>query len=93
MKDNETIKGKGKHHGIVSCSSTDDDDESVTCRWSDVSEDSVWDIVDDDCDEQEILQVDGSDCGAHDSEMEIDMGRDSCAAEFVIPLGLVCATE
>ena len=83
LKDNEMRKEKGKHNGIVSCSNTNlnDDDESVTCRWSDVSEDSVGD----ESDEPE----DGSEGEPHDSETEIDTGMDSCAAEFVIPPGLV----
>ena len=45
--------------------------------------------MDDDSDEQEILWVDGGDTEPHDSEVEIDGGMESGAAEFVIPPGLV----
>ena len=48
----------------------------------------MWGMIDDDFDEQGILQVDGCEIKAHDRELEIGMG-DTCAAEFVIPLGLV----
>ena len=77
-RDNGTNKEREKHDGIAICSSTDfdDDDESVMCRWRDVSEDSVWEIMGDDSDEQEISHVDGGDSEPHD-----------ITAEFVIPLG------
>ena len=79
-----------REYGVVSCSADlDDDDESVTCKWSDVSEDRVWRVFVGDLDEQEILQMDGSDREPNDSEMEMDICMDFCAAEFVIPLGLV----
>ena len=90
---NEAVTRIGEY-GIVSCSADlDDDDESVTCKWSDVSEDvsedSVWNIVVGDSDEQAILQMDGNEIEPNDSEMDVDICMDFCAAEFVIPLGLV----
>ena len=43
----------------------------------------MWDIVDDDHDEQEILQVDGGENEPYHSEMDMDTGMDSCAPEKV----------
>ena len=75
----------------MSCDSAhlEGDDERVTCEWSNVSADDAWDVVDDDPDEQDIRHVDGGDNEPHDSESDIDLDMDSCAAEFVIPFGLV----